>query len=406
MTRHTIIPILLLIGLLISGCGEEAQEQTPSQLSPTPAATLTPIPTPDVTVCADGCDFQSIQAAIDDANTQPGTIIGVEDAVHTEGGILVNKDIIIQGKGAKDTIVQAHINPGEGIDRVFEIPLDVTVTIRGMTIRHGNPQSEPLTGGGIMNLGTLTLEDTVIRDNHGSAGGGIYNEGTLTLLNSTIRHNGSLGGGDTYLECNTGGGMKILSGTVTLINSTISDNESKGKGGGVHVACSGILVLQNSTVSGNFSSESGGGIYINGVGEFTNSTISNNSGYTVGGVAVDGSGEQDLIRGQLSLTNTMIADNTGRLEKYGIADCYLNQHASIVKNNYSWIGDGTCEATFSGDPALGPLEDNNGPTLTHSLHPGSPAIDTIPVEHCLLKTDQRGMPRLAPCDIGAFEVQE
>jgi hypothetical protein len=408
MTRHYLILTLLLIGLLLGGCGGETSEEAASQSYPTPVvtSTSTPIPNPDITVCADGCDFQSIQAAIDDENTQAGAIIGVEDPVHTEASILVSKDVIIQGKGAKETTVQAHPRPGEGTERGFEIALGATVGIRGMTIQHGNPRTSPFTGGGIRNVGTLTLEDTIIRDNYGSAGGGIYNEGTLTLINSTISHNGSLGGGDTYLECNTGGGMKILTGTVTLINSTISDNESRGKGGGVHVACSGILVLQNSTVSGNFSSESGGGIYINGVGDFTNSTISNNSGYTVGGVVVDGSGEKNLIRGQLSLTNTIIANNIGRLEKYGIADCYLNQYASIIKNDYSWIGDGTCAAAFSGDPALGPLEDNEGLTLTHSLLPGSPAIDAIPADHCFLETDQRGMPRLVPCDIGAFEVQE
>ncbi len=102
-------------------------------------------------------------------------------SVHTEGGIVVGKNVIIQGQGAGETIVQAHPNPGEGTQRVFEIPLDVTVTIRGMTIQHGNPTTSPLTGGGVLNFGTLTLQDTIVQENFGSAGGGLYNEGTLTL---------------------------------------------------------------------------------------------------------------------------------------------------------------------------------------------------------------------------------
>ena len=404
MAAHRTFSVLFVIGLLLSACGG-TQEQATVQSNPKPAPTLTPVPTPDVTVCISGCDFPLIQEAIEAESTQNGAIIGVEDPVHTEAGILVSKNVIIQGQGAQTTIVQAHPNPNEGTERVFEVPLEATVTIRGMTIRHGNPKTSPLTGGGIQNYGTLVLEDVIVRDNLGSAGGGIYNEGTLTLINSSISHNGSVGGGEAYLECSTGGGMKILSGTATLINSTINDNKAKGKGGGVHVACSGTLVLQNSTVSSNFASGSGGGIFLNGVGEFTNSTISNNSANNVGGISVEGSGEKGLIRGQLSLTNTIIANNIARLETYGIADCHLNQHATLIANDYNWVGDGNCDPAFSGDPMLGPLTDNGGSTLTHSLLPGSPAIDVIPAESCTLATDQRGVLRLAPCDIGAFEMQ-
>jgi len=63
------------------------------------------------------------------------------------------------------------------------------------------------------------------------------------------------------------------------------------------------------------------------------------------------------------------------------------------------------------DPMLGPLQDNGGPTLTHALLPGSPAIDagdpnlTPPPFY-----DQRGPDfyrlRNDRIDIGSFEVQE
>jgi hypothetical protein len=366
--------------------------------------TSTPIPNPDLTVCASGCDFSLIQDAIEAAGTGEGIIIGVVDPVHTEAGIMVSKNVIIQGIGAQTTIVQAHPNPGEGTERVFDVPLEATVTIRGMTIRHGNPTTSPLTGGGIMNYGTLTLEDTIIRDNFGSAGGGLYNEGNLTLINSTVSDNGSVGGGDAYLECETGGGLKVLSGTTTLINSTVSNNRAKSKGGGIHVACQGTLILENSTISGNYANGSGGGIYLNGSGVFTNSTISNNSASNVGGIALNGREEQEEY-GHLSLFNTMIADNIARLSNYGIADCNLEGHAAIVETSYTWIADGNCEPAFSGDPMLGPLADNGGPTWTHSLLPKSPAIDVVPSDSCTLAADQRGESRLSPCDIGAFEAQ-
>ena len=404
MTAHHTSFVLCMIGLLLSSCGGIQEETLTLQPSPKPAPTSTPIPPPDVTVCASGCNFTRIQDAIDAESTGIGTIIGVEDSVHTEAGILVGKNVVIQAGGAKTTIVQAHPNPGEGTQRVFEIPPDATVTIRGMTIQHGNPTTSPLTGGGILNYGTLTLKDTIIRKNFGSAGGGLYNEGTLTVINSTVSENGSVGGGDAYLECKTGGGMKVLSGTTTLINSTVSDNHAKDKGGGIHVACHGKLILQNSTISGNFATTSGGGIYLNGSGKFTHSTISNNSANNVGGLALNG---RDNIEeyGHLRLFNTVIADNIARLGDYGIADCNMEGHAEIIATSYNWIADGNCEPAFSGDPMLGPLTDNGGSTLTHSLLPSSPAIDVIPADSCSLEADQRGEPRGSPCDIGAFEVK-
>ncbi|MEZ4519269.1 MAG: choice-of-anchor Q domain-containing protein [Chloroflexota bacterium] len=67
---------------------------------------------------------------------------------------------------------------------------------------------------------------------------------------------------------------------------------------------------------------------------------------------------------------------------------------------------------------LGPLVDNGGPTLTHALMSGSPAIDRVPDSNCSADpvngVDQRGQPRNVDgngnvtskeCDIGAYELQ-
>jgi hypothetical protein len=56
-----------------------------------------------------------------------------------------------------------------------------------------------------------------------------------------------------------------------------------------------------------------------------------------------------------------------------------------------------------GDPMLGPLSDNGGPTQTMALLPGSPAIDA---GTSCTATDQRGVtrPQGAACEIGAYEV--
>jgi hypothetical protein len=62
------------------------------------------------------------------------------------------------------------------------------------------------------------------------------------------------------------------------------------------------------------------------------------------------------------------------------------------------------------DPKLGPLQDNGGPTQTHALLEGSPAIDAGDNTDAP-EFDQRGegFPRIDPVtgiiDIGAFEFQ-
>ena len=59
------------------------------------------------------------------------------------------------------------------------------------------------------------------------------------------------------------------------------------------------------------------------------------------------------------------------------------------------------------DPMLGPLQDNGGPTETHALLPGSPALDQIPAVDCEVTEDQRGVarPQGPACDVGAFELE-
>jgi hypothetical protein len=55
---------------------------------------------------------------------------------------------------------------------------------------------------------------------------------------------------------------------------------------------------------------------------------------------------------------------------------------------------------------LGPLASNGGPTQTHALLPGSPAINAGTTANHAPTTDQRGVARDAHPDIGAYEVQD
>jgi pectin methylesterase-like acyl-CoA thioesterase len=119
-------------------------------------------------VCAVGCDFTTIQGAIEDASTPAGAIIEVADPVHTEAGIVVNRDVTIQGQGADKTFVQAHGTLSGSPDRVFLIAEGATVSITDLLMRYGNPhydEEDWRCGGGIANKGTLTLDNCIVSHN-------------------------------------------------------------------------------------------------------------------------------------------------------------------------------------------------------------------------------------------------
>jgi hypothetical protein len=398
------------LALAMSGCGPSLfPTATPILPTVTPMPpTATPLPATD-TVCADGCDFTTIQAAMDDPGTIDDAIVEITDPIHTEAGIVVSKDVTIRGLGAETTIVQAHETPDEAPDRVFLIEEGANVTLESMTIRHGKPSAQDEHGGGIYNYGTLTLESCVVTNNTAIGGGGICNYGALTLVNSTVSENTAV---DTappgVFACGGGGGIRSGKGTLTLINTTVSGNQSgtryRGAGGGVRIGCQCTAVFTNSTISGNSSVHSGGGISVVGPLQLVNCTISNNT--------TNGRGEGICVQGKLDYENTLIANNPGNGGDCAMGTDAYGKRGTIGTNSNNLVGDGSCGSDHSGDPMLSSLADNGGPTWTHALLPDSPAIDAVSVVSCTLPTDQRGAPRPivqtspeTPCDIGAFEWQ-
>ncbi len=92
--------------------------------------------------------------------------------------------IVITGAGAATTIIH-----GNKLDRVFHVYSGRTATISGVTIRNGYRfgAGQSGNGGGILNEGSLTLENAVVTNHAASnGGGGIYNTGVLTLRSTTL----------------------------------------------------------------------------------------------------------------------------------------------------------------------------------------------------------------------------
>jgi predicted outer membrane repeat protein len=312
-------------------------------------------------VCTSGCEYRSIEAAMASPTTLDGDTLALASRLYTESGITVDKSLTLRGEAAATTIVQAAASRGLASDRVFTIASGVTVTLQDLTIRYGHAADH---GGGIGNYGTLTLINSTVQANTATYyGGGLYTTGTLILINSTVRSN----------RAGSGGGGLYNTGLLTLTNSTVRSNRA-GSGGGL--SNWGTLSLTNSTISSNRAG-SGGGL---------------------------------LNWGRLTLTTSLMANTQG-------GENCRSDYGSIRSYGYNLDSDGSCRLTAPTDqpgvdPLLGPLQDNGGPTFTHALLPGSPAIDAIPlgINGCgtTLTSDQRGQarpqPAEGPCDLGAYEV--
>ena len=316
---------------------------------------------------------------------------GPTENANLSGDFDITKPLTITGAGQATTIIQAGtVGPPtpNASSRVFHVPVNVPVTFGGVTIRNGYDDL----GAGVRSAGAVTLTNSTVSGNTAfNAGGGIFADGALTLTNSTVSGNAA----------DSDGGGIYSAGQITMTSSTVSGNTAT-LGSHAGIMAQGALILTNSTVSGNSAGSGRGG----GIGAFsavtlTNSTIyGNNAGRGGGGVFGDD------IRGTVSVTtsNSIIANNTG-------GDCFKTG-GTFTSIGYNIDSDNTCNLVGIGDQPnttvatlnLGALANNGGPTMTHELLVGSPAVDA---GTCVNATDQRGIgrPLGGGCDIGAYEAE-
>jgi len=219
----------------------------------------------------------------------------------------------------------------------------------------------------------LTITGSTILNNQtgnpghfGAYGGGIVNGGTMTIQDSTISGNTALGGD---LQGGEGGGISGNNNTIT--NSTITANSAL-RGGGVA-----------------------------GGGNIDHTTFSNNSASVAGGTL--------YLTSSLELGNTILKAGASGVNIFNNGGSFITHGYNVCSDTGSGFLNGPGDQ-INTDPLLGPLQDNGGPTFTHALLPGSPAIDsgdpdfTPPPYY-----DQRGpvfwRVRNGRIDSGSFEVQ-
>lgn len=301
--------------------------------------------------------------------------------------------------------------------------------------------NESSLSNGSLTLDTITFSGNLAQE----AGGCIYNDmldgyGIQTLNNSSLSGNSAgTGGGSIYSD-------HAISFTVSYC--AISGNSAQNWGGGIYndgsQSGSAWMRINSSTLNGN-SAGTGGGIFNDGEQggdthlRISNSTISENMAGYGGGLANNGSygfyvsvqissttfGSNSATQAGGNIYNvgqtgqdTVIVTLTNTILKSGpLGGNIFDDSHTVLSLGYN-LGDDDCGGFLIGpgdkadtEPMLGPLQKNGGPTLTHALLAGSPAINagdpnfTPPPSY-----DQRGpgFNRVVNgrIDIGSFEVQE
>ena len=397
-----------------------------------------------------------------------------------QGELVIGESLTISGPGAGRLTISAYdptpaTKNGDG-SRIFNVDdrnanNSSSVTISGVTLTGGDSSGS---GGAVLSNENLVLSDSIITGNASristatQGGGGIYSGygGNLTVVRCVIANNSAVveGGGirkrggqlllqDSQIENNVagwvGGGVSVSDGNVSVVivrtniksnvsnalstfgggglflydanvvirDSLISGNTSVGWGGGIYTAVSTTLSIIGTTVSGNSSASGGGGLRLIGPSVIAFSTVTANTAPADKGSGVwasNGTAASRVFRSSIVAGNTN-SDVDGDVTVF-------------QSSGFNLIGTGSSIGAFNqpGDqtgvinPLLSPLADNGGPTMTHALLPGSPALDVgdppavagaggVPLD------DQRGTPfgRIydgdgidgARIDIGAFESQ-
>jgi hypothetical protein len=270
----------------------------------------------------------------------------------------------------------------------------------------------------VINASTFTGNTAGTTGKHNGAGGAIRFEpkgaGTslVNVLESTFADNEAIGGQGGAIRFEP---LGATAAALTARASTFSGNKATedGEGGAIRYRSlepESVFILENSTFTGNSATGEGSGGAIHYAGPeastlpardiaLVNDTIVANT--LTRASAGEGAGiHQETGVAGLNVVNTIIAGNT---TSGAPDDC--NEHVGSSDHSLSF-GSNSCGLDLSGNPLLGALTNNGGPTMTMLPGVASAAIDAGDSARCPA-TDQRLVARPddagSACDIGAVE---
>ena len=371
----------------------------------------------------------------------------MDNTAQLGGGVYNLGSVVITGTMVRNN---AATNPsgvaaGGGVYNLGDL------TVVSSTVSQNDVIGAPLDdtmGGGIYHGGSiLMVEDSWVKTNTvdgGAAdlGGGVFidGDGSVTLLRASLYYNEAESGGAVYfdggnltvedctIKMNTatisGGGLFLDHfglASATIAHSTVVGNQAL-VAGGFEVIGDGVTRIYNSTISGNAATDDAGGLRLSGSNTvaIASTTITDNVADSDGDSNGSGGGIVIASGGDVEMRNTILAGNLdgSTLPAPRLPDC-VGTIQSAGFNLIGSLGVIFTACTIEGDttgnlleinPLLLTITDNGGPTETHALDSGSPAIDAGDPAGCVdplggpLLTDQRHGIRQDRCDMGAYEA--
>jgi len=287
-----------------------------------------------------------------------------------DGALTIDRTVTINLNG--HTIDRNLFSEETGVNggQVFRIGNGANVTINGSgTIKGGNNKAQNVTehdeysdGGGIWNMGILTLNNVTVEYNkctkyavgtsRTARGGGIYSGigSQLIIVGGSINNNEAQGGGGgIYAEKNQEFSIN-KNGETTTCN--VRSNKSQDKGGGIRVDASSKpeAVIKNCNITfnvvslhTNLSVSYGGGIHLDGgTLNMTDCEVSNNNATRYGGgiYMVNGT----INAKDCNIMYNMSYDSQNKYTGYGGGVCIMggrfNMDGGVIYGNSSYIEEG------------------------------------------------------------------
>ena len=254
-------------------------------------------------------DLQNAIDLVDGILTLDSDIVMTDDeAAGFVGGVAINKDIVIDGKG--------HTISAEDLGRIFSIGEGFTVTLTNATLINGKADK----GGAIYNDGSLTLSDVKLSDNAAdSYGGAVFNNGHLVVGNSVFDSNDIVNRGSASVDYGGAAIYNWYDGVLTVSGSNFTNNIKNYKNGDRLVGA--IATIGDATISDSY--------FVNNAGRWGGAIST--SGYLLAGDDVNTltvSGSTFKENGGLYGAGIFVAGSD-----FTVSDCVFDKNTAFGKGD-------------------------------------------------------------------------
>ena len=261
-----------------------------------------------VTSAADDGSTGTLRWAITQANGSPGvntisfdpTVFATPQTITLTRGVL---DPAQHDRDADDHRPGSGRTPtGGGRQKTgfLDVHSRVTASISGLTVTGGKAAADGgFGGGGLLNLGTVTLTNCTVSGNSADGGGGLYNSRyaghdrlhrygqRLSTPRGTLLFGGGGGGGGVFFFFSVTaftkwGGLSNESGSTAVLDDCTVTGNTGANGGGVYNS-GGTVDLTDCTLGNNSGSNGAGLLTFAGKVTLDHCTVVVNSAYATGG---------------------------------------------------------------------------------------------------------------------------